>query len=252
MSAGPATRIRASTYAIVSRYTAPFAAARSANASLAAEMASDPAAQKRMAELQAELDANVKVAKPKQEAPSPAALSPEEQEKKNWAMKRRHQLDLVFERFDKDGSGDIDSSELRALSKELGQEWSDNQTAEVMKEMDADGGGTVDMKELRKWFEEFDAGGGGLLGVSLRHELDKALEIGAALDDEIAAFLEDTEEEEEEKEGNEEEEAAGEPEVEEEPEAAEEEEELDEADAEFLNKPMRVSRRVVPGEAEPA
>ena len=130
----------------------------------------------------------------------------------------------------------------KALSKELGQEWSDAQTDEVMTEMDTDGGGTVDAKELRSWLEEYEAGGGGLLGVTLRQELDKVLEIGAALDDEIAAFL-SSDESDDGDDGDEPQalDGAARPGEQGEKEVA--------ADEEFfVNKPMRVSRRVIPGE----
>jgi Ca2+-binding EF-hand superfamily protein len=205
-----------------------------AQASMAAEAQSDPKALETMAALKQDLDASVQaMAKPSAPAAKPATLSPEEQRKKDEKMKRRHQLDIIFAQFDKDGSGDIDIHELTALSKELGQEWSAAQTDEVMKEMDGDGSGTVDAKELRDWLEDYEAGGGGLLGVALRNELDKALEISAALEDEIADFLSSSSDDDGGGEG----------------EAAEDgEQDVGGDDELFGNKPMRVSRRVVPGE----
>ena len=80
---------------------------------------SDPKALETMAALKQDLDTSVRsMAKP---APLSAntALSAEER-KKDDKMKRRHQFDVVFAQFDKDGSGDITYTS-HSVNKELGQ-----------------------------------------------------------------------------------------------------------------------------------
>ena len=37
--------------------------------------------------------------------------------------------------------------------------------------------GAIDLAEMREWFMDFEEGGGGLLGIALRNELDQALEV---------------------------------------------------------------------------
>ena len=51
------------------------------------------------------------------------------------------------------------------------------QAAAVLTEMDGDGNGAIDLAEMREWFMDFEEGGGGLLGIALRNELDQALEV---------------------------------------------------------------------------
>eukprot|EP01045_Picozoa_sp_COSAG04_P005808 COSAG04_NODE_274_length_18488_cov_35.031377_15_plen_74_part_00 len=53
------------------------------------------------------------------------------------------------------------------------------QAAAVLTEMDGDGNGAIDLAEMREWFMDFEEGGGGLLGIALRNELDQALEVRA-------------------------------------------------------------------------
>ena len=47
----------------------------------------------------------------------------------------------------------------------------------MLTEMDGDGNGAIDLAEMREWFMDFEEGGGGLLGIALRNELDQALEV---------------------------------------------------------------------------
>ena len=199
--------------------------AGAANASMKAELEKDKAAMKLMEEMRA---SEPEVARKQAEPASRAPLTPEQQAAKDHKMKRAYQLDQVFQRFDKDGNGEIDGEELFALVTALGQDWNQEQSDELLAEIDGDGGGTVSLTELRTWFDEFDAGGGGLLGVALRAELDAVLELGAALDDEIAGFLSSDDEEEEPREKEEVKE--------------EKAEEMDEA---FEERPMRTSKMVI-------
>ena len=66
-----------------------------------------------------------------------------------------------------------------------------------MAEVDKDGGRTVEVTELRDWFISFDAGGGGMLGIALRNNMDKAVEVSSELTADVDDFLHTTTEEEE-------------------------------------------------------
>jgi hypothetical protein len=66
-------------------------------------------------------------------------------------------LQDVFNEFDTDGSGSIESHELQALVATLGMYWDADQTNEALKAMD-DGNGTVEIGEFAKWFVSAKSG----------------------------------------------------------------------------------------------
>ena len=56
----------------------------------------------------------------------------------------------VFLEFDKDGNGTIDKSELKAVFKELGKSFSDQELTRMMAQFDDDGSGDMDYDEFIK------------------------------------------------------------------------------------------------------
>ena len=54
------------------------------------------------------------------------------------------ELRQAFKVFDRDGSGSIDTEELRHVMKSLGEDLTDEQIDEMIREADKDGDGTVD------------------------------------------------------------------------------------------------------------
>jgi len=64
---------------------------------------------------------------------------------------------LMFNRFDNDGNGDIDSSEFDALLSSIGVSLSAKERAGVLKALDIDGSGTISFDEFSKlWRDGFD------------------------------------------------------------------------------------------------
>lgn len=57
----------------------------------------------------------------------------------------------AFEAFDKDGSGTISASELRAVMKSLGEDLTDQEIDEMIREADKDQNGEIDC-ELSSFF----------------------------------------------------------------------------------------------------
>ena len=55
----------------------------------------------------------------------------------------------VFKRFDKDGDGVIDTSELRTMMTQLGQRPTEAQLRQLLVAADAAGSGTIDFLEFR-------------------------------------------------------------------------------------------------------
>ena len=78
------------------------------------------------------------------------------------------QIEAAFNLFDIDGSGDIDSSELAGVAKELGVEMTDAEVTVVMATIDEDGGGDIDLGEFTNWF----------LGLDAKQEGEKISKIG--------------------------------------------------------------------------
>ena len=58
----------------------------------------------------------------------------------------------VFDKFDKDGSGEIDKDELAAMSAELGQPLDEEQLATALKDLDMNGDGVIDFSEFARWY----------------------------------------------------------------------------------------------------
>jgi len=58
----------------------------------------------------------------------------------------------AFNKFDKDGSGAIDKAELGQLSKDLGQELSEDQLTTALKDLDLNNDGVVDLDEFKRWY----------------------------------------------------------------------------------------------------
>lgn len=58
----------------------------------------------------------------------------------------------AFEKFDKDGNGTIDAQELGQLSKDLGQELSEEQVETALKDLDLNGDGVIDTEEFSRWY----------------------------------------------------------------------------------------------------
>ncbi|KAK3599650.1 hypothetical protein CHS0354_029111 [Potamilus streckersoni] len=58
------------------------------------------------------------------------------------------ELREAFSLFDKDGDGDISVKELGSVMRSLGQNPSDKELEEMIKEVDVDGNGTIDFDEF--------------------------------------------------------------------------------------------------------
>ncbi len=69
---------------------------------------------------------------------------------------QRAELDTViikaFKAFDKDGSGFIDSTELKQISKEMGRELDPAEVDECMKDLDIDKDNRISFEEFSKWW----------------------------------------------------------------------------------------------------
>ncbi|KAF3904211.1 Calmodulin [Orbilia brochopaga] len=55
----------------------------------------------------------------------------------------------AFNVFDKDKTGTIDAAELRLVMKALGEDLTDDQIEEMIREADKDGNGTIDFEEFK-------------------------------------------------------------------------------------------------------
>ena len=56
------------------------------------------------------------------------------------------ELRAAFRVFDKDNNGTIDTAELRQLMKSIGEDLTDEQIEEMIREADQDGDGSIDCK----------------------------------------------------------------------------------------------------------
>ena len=80
----------------------------------------------------------------------------------------RKQLESTFEKFDKDGSGEIDIRELGTLLEEAaGHTLSDDEVGMIMLEVDADGSGTIDFEEFASVYVRISRGD--LVPKALKH-----------------------------------------------------------------------------------
>jgi hypothetical protein len=77
--------------------------------------------------------------------------TPEGQMARKLGVKKQEVQEL-FNEFDKDGSGNIDSAELQQFAASFGLIWDAGTVEDCLKEMDTDGNGTVDLKEFATWF----------------------------------------------------------------------------------------------------
>ena len=70
--------------------------------------------------------------------------------KKKRMLTREHidEIRAVFELFDRDNSGSIDSHELKDAMKALGVYLTKDETAEVLKKVDRDGIGQIELDEF--------------------------------------------------------------------------------------------------------
>ncbi|KAL1627146.1 Calmodulin [Neofusicoccum ribis] len=60
----------------------------------------------------------------------------------------------IFNVFDRDGSGTINSSELRHVMKAIGENLTDDEIDDLIKEADVDGNGTIDYDEFARFFKK--------------------------------------------------------------------------------------------------
>jgi len=56
------------------------------------------------------------------------------------------ELKAAFQVFDRDGSGTINTEELKEVMKSIGESLTDEEIEDMMKEADKDGNGTIDCK----------------------------------------------------------------------------------------------------------
>lgn len=61
-------------------------------------------------------------------------------------------VDNAFSKFDKDGNGTIDRSEMEAVMKDLGCPLGSDDLNELMSKVDEDGNGQIDKDEFTRWF----------------------------------------------------------------------------------------------------
>lgn len=76
----------------------------------------------------------------------------------------RAKLRQVFDKFDADGSGAVDTREMKAMIAQLELQLSDDEVARLMVEADPDGSGLVEFEEfVTVMAEQMKKGGGGLV-----------------------------------------------------------------------------------------
>ncbi len=61
------------------------------------------------------------------------------------------ELRAAFRVFDKDDNGTIDTAELRQLMKSIGEDLTDEQIEEMIREADQNGDGSIDCKSSFLW-----------------------------------------------------------------------------------------------------
>ena len=60
----------------------------------------------------------------------------------------------VFQKFDKDGSGEIDKEELKLVFKQIGKDASDREIERVMTQFDIDGSGSIELDEFTDFLHQ--------------------------------------------------------------------------------------------------
>jgi len=91
-----------------------------------------------------------------QSPPRPVAgakAAPQVEEKVRASKAQPFDLQAVFRRFDKDGSGFIDVGELAAMMEAMGMEPDDDELDAAIEELDTDESGRISWDELRAWWE---------------------------------------------------------------------------------------------------
>jgi hypothetical protein len=93
--------------------------------------------------------AAVKVSNPMfNPAASPRAEEAEEDGADSSVEQKMAKYEEIFQRYDEDNSGTIESSELQNVMRELGQDMSPDELAAMIKEIDTDGSGEIDFEEF--------------------------------------------------------------------------------------------------------
>ena len=109
-----------------------------------------------------------------------------EARKKNKRPTDRPKYKEMFKRFDLDGTGVIDDSELRQGLESFGFNFDQEQAGQVLTVFDPKGDGTVDKKEFMKFCENTD------VSKAVQHTLEvkaKALESKKLKDDELQVHI---------------------------------------------------------------
>eukprot|EP01043_Picozoa_sp_COSAG02_P042392 COSAG02_NODE_3602_length_6498_cov_2.647914_3_plen_685_part_00 len=70
------------------------------------------------------------------------------------SQRARDRYQVIFRRYDLDGSGTIDADELQQILEEVGQTVSDHEIVELMKEIDSDNSGEIDFEEFMQAVEK--------------------------------------------------------------------------------------------------
>ncbi|EKG14522.1 Calcium-binding EF-hand [Macrophomina phaseolina MS6] len=73
---------------------------------------------------------------------------------KNKHIDQEQEIREIFNVFDRDGSGTINSSELRHVMKAIGENLTDQEIDDLIKEADVDGNGTIDYDEFARFFKK--------------------------------------------------------------------------------------------------
>ena len=76
---------------------------------------------------------------------------------KGKATDEEAELRAAFEVFDQDGSGTISADEMRRVMKSIGEDLTDAEIEEMIKEADTDGNGSIDCKFLRFSFISYSS-----------------------------------------------------------------------------------------------
>eukprot|EP01063_Lacrimia_lanifica_P012942 TRINITY_DN19636_c0_g1_i1.p1 TRINITY_DN19636_c0_g1~~TRINITY_DN19636_c0_g1_i1.p1 ORF type:complete len:1003 (+),score=390.04 TRINITY_DN19636_c0_g1_i1:60-3068(+) len=88
-------------------------------------------------------------------------------QKKTFTSAEKEEIRVVFETFDKDASGKVDSAELGEIAKSLGVELGEDDIAQTLKQLDTDADGKLSFDEFLVWWGS-DSSLGGNKGVKLQ------------------------------------------------------------------------------------
>ena len=86
--------------------------------------------------------------------------------------KFEQKLKQIFDRYDDDGSGEIDASELGMIFAALGQPMSDDEVEKLVKEIDEDESGMIEFPEFLKMVSSKESSGLQMLRDQALGELD--------------------------------------------------------------------------------